>query len=111
MKTAPPYPDPARVRNLKKLINRYGKDLIFVMLHEGITTTELIDYMTRLCALKHLDGILAEPSPKKLVDEVVDLSRYKRMCIHRKEYEDRKKYGEDDPKYFRYEYSKNYQFD
>ena len=81
------------------------------MLHEGITTTELIDYMTRLCALKHLDGILAEPSPKKLVDEVVDLSRYKRMCIHRKEYEDRKKYGEDDPKYFRYEYSKNYQFD
>ena len=62
MKTAPPYPDPARVRNLKKLINRYGKDLIFVMLHEGITTTELIDYMTRLCALKHLDSILAEPS-------------------------------------------------
>ena len=65
----PPYPDPYRAQLLSQLIDKYREHLLLICLKEGITKQDIIDYTTRLCALKHLDELLAcllytSPSPR-----------------------------------------------
>jgi len=96
MKDRPPYPDPYRSRLLSELIDKYREQLLLVCLKEGITKQDIIAYATRLCALKHLDDLLKDPCPMKLISEVEDLAEYKRLCPHQKQVVDRLKYGRSD---------------
>ena len=92
----PPYPDPYRSQLLSELIDKYREQLLLVCLKEGITKQDIIEYATRLCALKHLDELLADPCPMKLISEVEDLAEYKRLCPHQQKTVDRLKYGRSD---------------
>ena len=89
----PPYPDPHRVKLLSDLIDKYREQLLLVCLREGITKQDIIAYATRLCALKHLDELLQDPCPMKLLSEVEDLAEYRRLCPHQRKTVDRLKYG------------------
>lgn len=92
----PPYPDPYRARLLSELIDKYREQLLLVCLKEGITKKDIIAYATRLCALAHLDKLLADPCPMKLISEVEDLAEYKRLCVHQRRQVDKLKYGRSD---------------
>ena len=91
----PPYPDPHRVRLLSNLIDKHREQLLLVCLKEGITKKDIISYCTRLCAIKHLDDLLNDPCPMKLISEVEDLAEYRRLCVHQQRQVDRMKYGSD----------------
>jgi|TARA_Y100000289_G_C3884186_1_gene130356 hypothetical protein len=95
-KETPPYPDPHRVRLLSDLIDKYREHLLLVCLKEGISKKDIIAYATRLCALKHLDELLEDPCPMKLISEVEDLAEYRRLCVHQQRQVDRLKYGRSD---------------
>ena len=95
-KKRPPYPDPHRVKLLSNLIDKYREQLLLVCLKEGITKQDIIAYATRLCALKHLDELLEDPCPMKLISEVEDLAEYRRLCVHQQRQVDRLKYGRSD---------------
>ena len=95
-KEKPPYPDPYRARLLSDLIDKYREQLFMVCLKEGITKEDIIAYATRLCALKHLDDLLADPCPMKLLSEVEDLAEYRRLCVHQQRQVDKLKYGRSD---------------
>ena len=95
-KEKPPYPDPYRARLLSELIDKYREQLFMVCLKEGITKEDIIAYATRLCALKHLDELLSDPCPMKLLSEVEDLAEYRRLCVHQQRHVDRLKYGRSD---------------
>ena len=95
-KRRPPYPDPHRVKLLSELIDKYRQQLLFVCLREGISKQDIIEYATRLCALAHLDNLLADPCPMKLISEVEDLAEYKRLCVHQRRQVDKLKYGRSD---------------
>ena len=95
-KEKPPYPDPYRARLLSELIDKYREQLFMICLKEGITKEDIIAYATRLCALKHLDELLADPCPMKLLSEVEDLAEYRRLCVHQQRHVDRIKYGQSD---------------
>ena len=92
----PPYPDPHRVKLLSDLIDKYREHLLLVCLREGITKQDIIAYATRLCALKYLDELLADPCPMKLISEVEDLAEYRRLCVHQQRQVDKLKYGRSD---------------
>jgi hypothetical protein len=94
-KGRPPYPDPKRVKQLSNLIDKYRKNILLTCLTEGITKKDIIEYSTRLCAIKHLDDILNDPCPMKLISEIEDLAEYKRLCVHQQKQVDRIKYGSD----------------
>ena len=95
-KEKPPYPDPYRARLLSELIDKYREQLFMVCLKEGITKEDIVAYATRLCALKHLDDLLADPCPMKLLSEVEDLAEYRRLCVHQQRQVDKLKYGRSD---------------
>ena len=95
-KEKPPYPDPYRGRLLSELIDKYREQLFMICLKEGITKEDIVAYATRLCALKHLDELLADPCPMKLLSEVEDLAEYRRLCVHQQRHVDRIKYGQSD---------------
>ncbi len=95
-KEKPPYPDPYRARLLSDLIDKYREQLFMVCLKEGITKEDIVAYATRLCALKHLDDLLADPCPMKLLSEVEDLAEYRRLCVHQQRQVDKLKYGRSD---------------
>ena len=95
-KETPPYPDPHRVRLLSDLIDKYREHLLLVWLKEGISKKDIIAYATRLCALKHIDELLEDPCPMKLISEVEDLAEYRRLCVHQQRQVDRLKYGRSD---------------
>tara|TARA_B100000575_G_C22815742_1_gene480205 strand:+ start:227 stop:505 length:279 start_codon:yes stop_codon:yes gene_type:complete len=78
------------------LIDKYREQLLLVCLKEGISKQDIIEYTTRLCALKYLDDLLADPCPLKLISEVEDLAEYRRMCPHQKKLVDKMKYGQSD---------------
>ena len=95
-KEKPPYPDPYRARLLSELIDKYREQLFMICLKEGITKEDIVAYATRLCALKHLDELLQDPCPMKLISEVEDLAEYRRLCVHQQRQVDRLKYGRSD---------------
>ena len=95
-KEKPPYPDPYRARLLSELIDKYREQLFMICLKEGITKEDIVAYATRLCALKHLDDLLDDPCPMKLISEVEDLAEYRRLCVHQQKVVDRLKYGRSD---------------
>jgi len=88
-----PYPDPKQLEQLNQLINKYADKILFSMLREGITKKELISYSTRLCARKHLQDLLTNPCPMRLISEIEDLANFKRMCVHQQRMHDHEKYG------------------
>tara|TARA_B100000073_G_scaffold4730_1_gene3879 strand:+ start:863 stop:1180 length:318 start_codon:yes stop_codon:yes gene_type:complete len=90
------HPDPKRLKQLNELIDKNKQAIFLTCLKEGITRKHLIEYLTRLCALKHLDKLLADPCPMKLVSEVEDLAEWRRMCPHQKRMVDKIKYGQSD---------------
>ena len=92
----PPYPDPHRVNLLSNLIDKYREQILLVCLKEGISKQDIIEYATRLCALAHLDELLKNPCPMKLISEVEDLAEYKRLCVHQRRQVDKLKYGRSD---------------
>ncbi len=94
-KGRPPYPDPARLKDLSKLIDKYREQIFLTCLTEGITKKDIINYCTRLCAIKHLDNLLNDPCPMRLINEIEDLAEYKRLCPHQRKQVDRIKYGSD----------------
>tara|TARA_Y100000590_G_C14851551_1_gene687835 strand:- start:55 stop:402 length:348 start_codon:yes stop_codon:yes gene_type:complete len=101
----PPYPDPKRLRELSKLIDRYRENIFLVCLTEGITKKDIISYCTRLCAIRHLDELLNNPCPMRLISEIEDLAEYKRLCPHQQKRVDKIKYGSTDaewPKHWGY---------
>ena len=66
-KGRPPYPDTKRVKQLSNLIDKYRKNILLTCLTEGITKKDIIEYSTRLCAIKHLDDILKDIKKQKRI--------------------------------------------
>ncbi len=96
VKSYPPYPDPKHLRELNRIIDKWGDKIFFTMLREGITRKELISYVTRFCARKYLAELLSNPCPMRLISEIEDLAQFKRLCVHQQREADHIKYGRSD---------------
>lgn len=89
-------PDPARLQRLNRLIDKNREAIFLTCLREGISRKQLVEYLTRFCALKHLDKLIEDPCPMKLISEVEDLAEWRRLCVHQKLLVDKIKYGQSD---------------